>query len=228
MAPTRPTVVTDSLARGVRRHKDQMFDDVLGGRTRESLPEVKSFRGMLRAMDRTLVNLYGRGMVKNVLLEKKKGSWLFVHRREDFQSYDVGMYTAARTATQFPERHDYFPIQLTAHFVERHMQACRATAAPLVDLVEYVLKCLVGKHYEFVETFDGKVLPAWRESGSMWIASPEFLVIGETPEFGDAVLKTVIRADVLENEKRPIWEALLNTESKTSFRPLARDPQFAR
>jgi hypothetical protein len=220
MASVVNTTITDSLARGLRKDADRRFTEALKRQVLSG--QAKSMRGALKSMQKELFRIYGPGRVKCIRFEKKRACWMVIQHRGPGLGYGVGLNLKGRTATTFISEDTYYPVVLTEHFVERFLQTQKSAADSLVSVIEKVTQ-LLAPFYGPTKTSEELLFAHWTQSGSCWIATEKSLIIGEVPPIGEALLKTIIGVNALENPKRKAWEEIRRSDSKVSFRPLTSD-----
>ena len=55
---------------------------------------------------------------------------------------------------------------------------------------------------------DGTSAIDWRASGELWVATPGFLLLGDVAPGEPAIMRTVLREDVLDPPKQLVWDHL--------------------
>lgn len=160
----------------------------------------------MRAVAADLKTTFGPDRCCRLIESKKKWTW-FIIDGDGTDCYYLSSYSMWRTSTGVQDDLRQWPIAFTPHFIERHIQSTRHANDVLTWIALKVCEAL-GPLHQARTISDGRQRPYWKAIGNIWIAMPEYLLLGDMPEYGDVVLRTLIRAEALDRAKQSVWEQL--------------------
>jgi hypothetical protein len=205
--------IDQALARGLRRQEMREFDTCFSQLDLMGLPQ--RFGAMAREIHNRLVNQMGAHRIVKSGTEKKSHSWLTAVTNS--RGNEELLALSLRRTSAGPRR-DIVPfwIEATPHFIERLIQARRCECPPTVHIMHSTLAKIINcATYENEES-----VVSWALSGNLTVALPDCLVLGYMPKEGNVELRTVLRVDVLDPDKRKVWEKLSAGTTSYSVRPL--------
>jgi len=198
-------VITDTLARGHRKHQEQAISykaNQLMGKGRPA-----RFGPYVREQSKRITMVCGIEYSKSLLIDKKNALFLVVDsipNEKIYGAFTVLLYRRGGTAEM---KHQSAGFMFTNHFVERYIQQKTSSEE------DYVVNIAEGLMIEFAR-YAGSTAPGsqhnsknknWREWGRFAYATKNLLILGEVPKQGDAVVKTLIHKTKLEERNRELW-----------------------
>ncbi len=207
------STIDQTLARGLRRQEAREFQSRVFRLHFAGLP--KRFGASARETHKRLVESAGAHRIRRVGEDKKSHRWWLVATNTRGNE-ELVMLTLQRTS-RGPRRNLVpFGIEATPHFVERLIQAKRSDLPPTVDLMSLTLSKILT-----LATFSHEESAiSWALSGNLTVALPDCLVLGYMPKRGNVELRTVLRVDVLDPDKRHVWERLSGSDASYAVRPI--------
>lgn len=201
-------VITDTLARGHRRHNQLQFIDKLNQLKGRSGPQ--KFGPYVRENWRRIQQTLGSEYAKVLFIKKREARFLLVICDPNDRLYGVWTVSLVRRTGPADVVLKSQNLILVSHFIERHIQLklknpedfiVTITQALIHELERYI-------HGEVAEKEKPPEGVRWREWGSFAFATKNLLIFGNVPRQGNAVVKTVIHKTTLEEENRLLWRHL--------------------
>lgn len=198
-------VITDTLARGHRRHRQQDVVHRLELLRKDSLP--KKFGPSVREYSRRVKIAYGVQYSKLMIVRKKDAFWLIIEHNSETDKYiplGIGLF---RKASSLQILYVALPFIFTGHFIERYIQLKISLEEDyIVTLAGSLLEEFEGLHTDAAsDNPDLGSQPLWERPGRFALATKNLLILGEVPKQGDAVVKTLIHKTKLEERNRELW-----------------------
>ena len=205
--------VTDTHARGLRRAEDRWVD------ARRSTWKIqrnpRRFGPRVRQMYTDLLGQYGAGRVILTECSKKSAHW-FVASRVSDDLYRLLRFSIERTHHAAPRTRSSLPLVSTGHCYERFIQGLLRHGSDWAGIMHGTFMSLLtaadcrGEQ----ESPNAAKKAHWHAPGDYKVWLPQGLVVVEVPEYGDAIMKTVIAAFALIGPNRDLWETLGTSEIK--------------
>jgi hypothetical protein len=205
--------IDQSLARGLRRQETRDFDTRFSQLDLTGLP--KRFGAMARELNNRLINQVGADRIVKSGSKKKAHYWLTAATNS--RGNEELLILSLRRTSAGPRR-DIVPfcIEVTPHFIDRLIQTRRSERPPTVNIMKLTLAEIIS-----CATYNNKgAVVGWALFGNLTVALPDCLVLGYMPYEGNVELRTVLRVDVLDPDKRNVWERLSAGTTSYSVRPL--------
>ena len=212
-------VITDTLARGHRKHQEKAISykaNQLMGRDRP-----QRFGPYVRELSKRISSVCGVQYSKRMLVDKKNALFLLVDCIPDERIYGVFTVLLYRKSGTSDIKSRSESFEFTNHFIERYIQL-KTTLKE-----DYIVTIAEGLMLEFADyatrAKPGSQQPSsvtkWREWGRFAFATKNLLILGEVPKQGDVVVKTLIHKTKLEERNRELWLHLRRCKKHLKIRP---------
>ena len=212
-------VITDTLARGHRRHNQLQVIDKLNQLKGKSGPQ--KFGPYVRENWRRVHQTLGDEYAKVLFIKKREARFLVVVCEPNNRLYNVSTVSLVRRRGEADIVFKSQNLILVSHFVERHIQLKLKNSEDfVVTITEALIQELSSYVHEESATQEQQsegVL--WRDWGRFAFATKNLLVLGEVPRQGDVVVKTLIHKTKLEERNRELWLHLRRCKKHLKIRP---------
>ncbi len=198
-------VITDTLARGHRRHQEKSIINKVDQIKEKTGPQ--RFRPYVREQSKRIQMVLGIEYSKSLVIDKKNALFLVVDSipHENIYAAFTILFFRRGSATEIKHRSAGFIF--TNHFIERYIQlkltlkedyVVTIAEGLMLEFAGYAIRANPGSQQHSIGT-------NWREWGRFAFATKNLLILGEVPKQGDAVVKTLIHKNKLEERNRELW-----------------------
>jgi hypothetical protein len=198
-------IITDALARGMRRQADRGIAERLERLFAANVADLHGrFGPIVRRHGEILRRGLGDARVERLIAKKRKTMWALVVPDSDELDRLLLLQLRRREAGTERELLDTV-FTSTAHWRERLIQQIGVAEAPVAPVL-FMCAALVtrAKHLKS----PGGFVIAWKFG----------LLLGNVYPDGETVLRTTIATDALEPTNRTVWERLMASELPIEFR----------
>lgn len=198
-------VITDIHARGHRKHQEQSIADKVNQLSGKGRP--LRFGPYVREQSKRITMVCGVEYSKSLLIDKKNALFLIVDSIPDEKIYGAFTVLLYRKGGVAEIKHRSAGFMFTNHFIERYIQlkptlkedyVVTIAEGLMLEFAGYAIRANPGSQQHSIGT-------NWREWGRFAFATKNLLILGEVPKQGDAVVKTLIHKNKLEERNRELW-----------------------